>query len=124
MIKTIEKNGRRNTGKASDLERHVWDFQNLNITFLESVFPYPSGWVCIQDIQEGYTATDITARNEEGCRGMAVLILWGMILGLPTEQYAVNTGHHHPKRFYPDQHRDILKAVKRTGIWLLVKDGL
>src|SRR5690606_6447598 len=87
--------------------------------YVLDMFPYPSGDGLHVGHPEGYTASDIVARNKR-LRGFSMLhAIGGDAFGLPAEQYAVRTGTHPkitPERTI-ERFRKQLKALGLSYDW-------
>ena len=87
--------------------------------YVLDMFPYPSGRGLHVGHPEGYTASDIVARYKR-MRGFNVLhpIGWDAF-GLPTEQYAIETGIHPSLATARNvaRYRDQLKALGFSYDW-------
>ncbi len=90
------------------------DFQDGKRAYVLSMFPYPSGEGLHIGHSENYTAPDIFARYQRA-RGYNVLQPMGWdAFGLPTEQYAVETGIH--PRTITERNKDRFRSqMKRHG---------
>ncbi|MEE9125707.1 MAG: leucine--tRNA ligase, partial [Planctomycetota bacterium] len=82
--------------------------------YVLDMFPYPSGAGLHVGLPEGYTATDIVARYKR-MRGFNVLHPMGWdAFGLPTEQYAIQTGIH-PSEATRHNIENFRRQLKRLG---------
>ncbi len=82
--------------------------------YILDMFPYPSAQGLHVGHPEGYTATDIVARMKR-MQGFNVLDPMGWdSFGLPAEQYALKTNHHH-KGFTEKNIANIKKQIKALG---------
>ncbi|MBI3321097.1 MAG: leucine--tRNA ligase [Candidatus Omnitrophica bacterium] len=82
--------------------------------YVLDMFPYPSGAGLHVGHPEGYTATDIVARFRR-MRGYNVLHPMGWdAFGLPTEQYAIETGTH-PALTTRKNIETFRRQIKRLG---------
>lgn len=71
---------------------HARDFEDVPTFYVMDMFPYPSGAGLHIGHPEGYTATDALKRMKKA-QGVNVLHPMGWdAFGLPTEQYALQTG--------------------------------
>ena len=82
--------------------------------YVLDMFPYPSGAGLHIGHPEGYTASDILARYKRA-RGFNVLHPMGWdAFGLPTEQYAIQTGTH-PRETNARNIENFRGQIKRLG---------
>ena len=82
--------------------------------YVLDMFPYPSGAGLHVGHPEGYTATDIMARYKR-MRGFNVLHPMGWdAFGLPTEQYAIQTGRH-PAEATRENIKTFKRQIKSLG---------
>lgn len=82
--------------------------------YILDMFPYPSGQGLHVGHTEGYTATDIIARQKR-LRGFNVLHPMGWdAFGLPAEQYAIKTGQH-PRITTETNINRFREQLKRVG---------
>ena len=91
------------------------DFQEGKRAYILSMFPYPSGEGLHIGHSEVYTAPDIFARFQRA-QGYNILQPMGWdAFGLPTEQYAVETGIH--PRTITERNKDRYRSqLKRHGL--------
>lgn len=83
--------------------------------YVLDMFPYPSGAGLHVGHPEGYTATDILARMKR-MQGFNVLHPMGFdSFGLPTEQYAINTGNN-PEGFTQRNIKTFISQLKMLGL--------
>ena len=91
--KTIEKKWQKFWEDNETFKTDVNDFSKPKFYALD-MFPYPSGVGLHAGHPEGYTATDVVSRYKR-MKGFNVLHPMGFdSLGLPAEQYAIQTGNH------------------------------
>ena len=89
----VEKKWQDYWDEHETFKTDVWDFSKPKYYALD-MFPYPSGNGLHVGHPEGYTATDIVCRMKR-MQGFNVLHPMGWdAFGLPSEQYAINTGNH------------------------------
>ena len=89
------------------------DFKKPKFYALD-MFPYPSGDGLHVGHPEGYTATDIICRYKR-MKGFQVLHPMGWdSFGLPTENYAIQTGVH-PKKITQDNIETFKRQLKSLG---------
>ncbi len=94
--------------------RTVDDFSKPKFYVLD-MFPYPSGSGLHVGHPEGYTATDIVARYKR-MKGFNVLHPMGWdAFGLPTEQYAIETGTH-PAQVTRSNCDNFRRQIKALGL--------
>ena len=91
----------------------ITDFSRPKYYVLD-MFPYPSGQGLHVGHPEGYTATDILSRMKR-MQGYNVLHPMGFdSFGLPSEQYAINTGNH-PGTFTRNNVANFTRQLKMLG---------
>lgn len=91
----------------------IWDFSKPKYYVLD-MFPYTSGQGLHVGHPEGYTATDIVSRMKR-MQGYNVLHPMGFdSFGLPSEQYAINTGNH-PEKFTLENIDKFKKQLEKLG---------
>lgn len=90
------------------------DFSNGKSEYILSMFPYPSGEGLHVGNSESFTAPDILARYRRA-RGYNVMQPMGWdAFGLPTEQYAIETGIH-PREITEKNKNRFRTQLKRHG---------
>ena len=93
------------------------DFSEKPKYYVLDMFPYPSGAGLHVGHPAGYTASDIIARYKKAC-GFNVLHPMGWdAFGLPTEQYAVQTGTH-PTEVTRQNIATFQRQIQRLGFAL------
>lgn len=110
-FKQIEKKWQNYWEENETFKTDVWDFSKPKFYALD-MFPYPSGVGLHAGHPEGYTATDIVSRMKR-MQGFNVLHPMGWdAFGLPSEQYAIETGNH-PSKF-TDENIEIFKTQLKS----------
>lgn len=107
-----EKNGTFHTpNPVGDLAGEV----KQDKFYVLDMFPFPSGKGLHVGHPLGYIATDVVARFQR-MQGKSVLYTMGFdAFGLPTEQYAVQTGQH-PKITTQNNVDNISRQLRRIGL--------
>lgn len=109
----VEKKWQEYWEKNQTFYTDVKDFSKPKFYALD-MFPYPSGQGLHVGHPEGYTATDIVCRKKR-MEGYNVLHPMGWdAFGLPSEQYAINTGNH-PGAFTQQNIDTFKRQLKMLG---------
>ncbi len=111
--KKIETKWSKRWEESDAFKTDVWDFSKPKFYILD-MFPYTSGEGLHVGHAIGYTATDILSRVKR-MQGFNVLHPMGFdSFGLPSEQYAINTGNH-PEGFTQKNIDIFVDQLKKMG---------
>ena len=111
--KEIEKKWKALWEEKKVFETNIGDFSKPKYYILD-MFPYTSGAGLHVGHAEGYTATDIISRMKR-MQGFNVLHPMGFdSFGLPSEQYAINTGNN-PEEFTLKNIDRFIEQLKNLG---------
>jgi leucyl-tRNA synthetase len=109
----VEKKWQKYWADNDTFKTDIRDFSKPKYYVLD-MFPYTSGQGLHVGHPEGYTATDIVSRTKR-MQGFNVLHPMGFdSFGLPSEQYAINTGNH-PEGFTLDNIKKFTAQLKLLG---------
>ena len=111
--KEIEKKWKKYWKENETFKTDITNFDKPKYYILD-MFPYTSGAGLHVGHVEGYTATDILSRMKR-MQGYNVLHPMGFdSFGLPSEQYAINTGNS-PEQFTLDNIKRFTEQLKNLG---------